>query len=131
MRFVVLFLTFAYLSSGAKIPSVNRFEIWKKLHQEPPPPPPQPFSVDAVTTHYFDVRLDHFNAQDTRTWKMRYMANDQFYVAGGPIFINVGAEWTISEGWLQTGHMYDMARKHNGYMFYTEHRYYGLSHPTP
>lgn len=42
----------------------------------------------------------------------------------------VGAEWTIDEGWLQSGAMFDMAQEHGGYMFYTEHRYYGKSIPT-
>lgn len=42
----------------------------------------------------------------------------------------VGGEWTISEGWLITGHMHDMARDLNGTAFYTEHRYYGESRPT-
>lgn len=130
MRLVILFVAFISLSSTAKLPSIKSHDIWSRLHREPPPPPPQPFSVDAVTTQYFDVRVDHFNAQETRTWRMRYMANDQFYIPGGPIFIYVGAEWSISEGWLQSGHMFDLARKHGGYMFYTEHRYYGLSYPT-
>lgn len=42
-----------------------------------------------------------------------------------------GGEWTISSGWLLTGHMHDMARDLNGTMYYTEHRYYGDSRPTP
>jgi len=52
------------------------------------------------------------------------------FVAGSPIFIYVGGEWEISAGWISTGHMFDMAREMNGTMFYTEHRYYGKSHPT-
>lgn len=46
------------------------------------------------------------------------------------MFIYVGGEWEISEGWLMGGHMYYMARDMNGSMFYTEHRYYGKSFPT-
>lgn len=131
MRLTILFVACICLSNAAKIPRLTSLDIWSRLHREPPPPPPRSVSINAVTTNFFDVRLDHFNAQDTRTWKMRYMANDQFYQPGGPIFIFVGGEWTITEGWLQNGHMYDMAEENNGYMFYTEHRYYGESHPTP
>lgn len=29
-----------------------------------------------------------------------------------------------------TGQVFDIAQEHNGYMFYTEHRYYGQSYPT-
>lgn len=61
---------------------------------------------------------------------MRYLANSEHYREGGPIFIFVGGEWEISSGWITGGHMYDMAREMNGYLFYTEHRYYGWSRPT-
>ena len=43
----------------------------------------------------------------------------------------VGGEWTIDEDTLKYGHTYDMMRQLNGTMYYTEHRYYGASHPTP
>lgn len=59
------------------------------------------------------------------------MANNEHFQPGGPIFIYVGGEWTISPGWIQGGHTYDMAAERNGYLFYTEHRYYGISHPVP
>lgn len=59
------------------------------------------------------------------------MSNDEHFQAGGPIFIFVGGEWDISPGWIQGGHTYDMAAERNGYLFYTEHRYYGISRPTP
>lgn len=61
----------------------------------------------------------------------RYYRNDEFFERGGPIFVYVGGEWTISPGNLLGGHIYDMARELNAQMFYTEHRYYGLSLPTP
>lgn len=58
------------------------------------------------------------------------MRNDEFVKPGGPIFIYVGGEWTISPGWIRGGHMYNMAKEFDGQLFYTEHRYYGESHPT-
>jgi hypothetical protein len=64
------------------------------------------------------------------SYSQRYYANDEFYQNGGPIFIFVGGEWAISPGWATSGHMVDMAREMNGYVFYTEHRFYGLSKPT-
>lgn len=58
------------------------------------------------------------------------MHNNEFYVEGGPMFVFIGGEWEINSDYLMTGQMYDMAKEHNGYMFYTEHRYYGNSFPT-
>lgn len=42
----------------------------------------------------------------------------------------IGGEWAISDGWVLGGHMHDIAKELNGQIFYTEHRYYGASHPT-
>jgi Serine carboxypeptidase S28 len=61
---------------------------------------------------------------------MRFYGNSEFFKPGGPLFIYVGGEWAISEGWLTSGHMVDMAREMNGYIFYTEHRFYGQTRPT-
>lgn len=44
--------------------------------------------------------------------------------------IFIGGEWGITPGPLLSSQLYDIAREHNGYMFYTEHRYYGKSYPT-
>lgn len=83
-----------------------------------------------VKEKWIEQPLNHFDRQDVRTWKMRYLQNEQYYVEGGPIFIFVGGESTVSKIWLENSHMHDMARDLNGTMFHTEHRYYGQSRPT-
>lgn len=58
------------------------------------------------------------------------MYNDEFFGGdGSPLFILVGGEWDINEGWLRAGNMYQAAQENKGCMFYTEHRYYGESLP--
>ncbi|KAJ6645999.1 Thymus-specific serine protease [Pseudolycoriella hygida] len=79
---------------------------------------------------FVEQRLDNFNSNNDETWLMRYYRNDEFFVSGGPIFIFVGGQWPISGGLLLGGHMFDMAEELRGQMFYTEHRFYGFSHPT-
>jgi Serine carboxypeptidase S28 len=84
-----------------------------------------------ISEKYIEQRVDNFNPQDNRMWKMRYFENNEHSSPGGPIFIYVGGEWTISAGSISAGtHIYDLAKEHNGTLFYTEHRYYGKSHPT-
>ncbi|KAK9693699.1 Serine carboxypeptidase S28 [Popillia japonica] len=104
-----------------------QFLKWK--HGLPPIGEPQA-RARAPILNTITQRVDHFNPRDTRTFSMRYYSNDQFYLPGGPIFIMIGGEWDITPGYVQTGLMFDMAAEHNGYMFYTEHRYYGNTHPT-
>lgn len=86
---------------------------------------------EIVEVRYIEQQLNNFDPQDERTWQMRYLENNFFLQPGGPIFIYIGGEWTVSSRSILTGHMHDMARNLNGTMFYTEHRYYGASHPTP
>lgn len=86
--------------------------------------------VQNVNEAWIEQPLDHFNPRENRTWSMRYYENSALYKPGGPIFIMIGGEWEISPGYLQTGLMYDIAKAHNGMLYYTEHRYYGKSHPT-
>lgn len=87
----------------------------------------EPFPVDEL---WIKQPLDHFNASDIRTWQMRYLENNMFFRSGGPIFIFVGGEWSISAKFLLNSYVRDMARELNGTMFYTEHRYFGDSRPT-
>lgn len=74
--------------------------------------------------------LDYFNPRDNRTWSMRYFENTAFFNKTGPILIQLGGEWEIGPGFLQTGLMYDIGSVHGAMLYYTEHRYYGKSRPT-
>ncbi|XP_020814042.1 putative serine protease K12H4.7 [Drosophila serrata] len=103
---------------------------FKRLHEEPEQPATQN-RADIVQTLWIEQKLDHFDASETRTWQMRYMLNDALYKSGGPLFIYLGGEWEISSGRITGGHIYDMAKEHNGLLAYTEHRYYGQSKPLP
>uniref|UniRef100_A0A1L8DPD6 Putative thymus-specific serine protease n=1 Tax=Nyssomyia neivai TaxID=330878 RepID=A0A1L8DPD6_9DIPT len=125
----ILFLCLVLLSIGFSDVFGNPWKILEDLHKEPPPPTPKG-NPRAVTEKWIEQRLSHFDDSNNATFDMRYLANDQFYQPGGPIFIYVGGEWSVSPGWILGGHMFDMAREMNGYMFYTEHRFYGQTRPT-
>lgn len=110
--------------------SFNRFK--KYLNREPPIDPAATFDDDEIVeTKWIEQRLNNFDPQDDRVWDMRYLENSFFLQEGAPIFIYIGGEWTVSAGWLLTGHMHDMAANMSGLMIYSEHRYYGRSLPTP
>lgn len=85
----------------------------------------------APAQKFIEQSLDNFNPQDDRRWQMRYYENNAYFQPGGPIFIYLGGEWTISSGAVTGGTlMVEMAQEMNGMLFYTEHRYYGQSRPT-
>ncbi|KAF7988522.1 hypothetical protein HCN44_001095 [Aphidius gifuensis] len=78
---------------------------------------------------WIEQPLDHFDVTNNNTWKMRYYENNEFFNGNGSIFIMLGGESPITTGYLLVGQLYENAKKHNGIMYYTEHRYYGKSHP--
>ncbi|XP_054747578.1 putative serine protease K12H4.7 [Anastrepha obliqua] len=100
----------------------------KYLHREPPME--QASTRASVETKWIEQKLDNFDDNNNGTWNMRYMENAEYFKEGGPMFIYLGGEWSISAGMISSGHFVDMAAEHNGMLFYTEHRYYGQSRPT-
>ncbi|XP_001954817.4 putative serine protease K12H4.7 [Drosophila ananassae] len=99
------------------------------LYQEPFSGPYTKNEVASVEELWLDQRVDHFDENNNGTWKMRYFRNAKYHNPQGPIYIFVGGEWTISPGLMSTGLTHDMAVENSGMLFYTEHRYYGLSLP--
>lgn len=84
----------------------------------------------ALRTRQIDLRLDHFNPLDRRTFEGRYFVNSEFYTAGGPIFIYVSASFEVYDEFLTRGNVFDIARELEGHLFSLEHRYLGTSRPT-
>ncbi|XP_071057007.1 putative serine protease K12H4.7 [Onthophagus taurus] len=121
--------SFAFFVLLIAIHLVNSQHFLKSLKHGPPKQTVFKKGSKAAVWDTISQRVDHFNPVDLREWEMRYIYNDQFYKPGGPLFIFLGGEWEIDEGYIRTGQMFDMANEHNGYMFYTEHRYYGRSQP--
>ncbi|KAL4707910.1 hypothetical protein ACJJTC_013701 [Scirpophaga incertulas] len=106
------------------------------LLKEPPlrvdlrPPEGSEALARNVFSGFVFMPIDHFDPQNNETYVMRYMYNQDFFGDfGNPVYILIGGEWDINAGWLRTGNMYEMAVENKGYMFYTEHRYYGASLP--
>lgn len=131
MKFLILFifLTSVLNFSSAFFGYTNKFNT----HEEPPISYSTRFGgIFAIPTQkYIEQSLDHFNPSDDRKWMMRYYENDVYFQSDGPIFIYLGGEWQISPGSITQGTLIvEMAQENNGILFYTEHRYYGLSRPT-
>lgn len=135
MKLIFLIFTLGALLqvSQALFGNYKKMMTEDMLHREPPlRDTGTPFNTfDTIYEGWVRTRLDQFDPSNDESYFMRYLMNKDHLVEGGPIFIFVGGEWTISPGYLQRGHMYDMARNLSGLMIYTEHRYYGFSTPTP
>ncbi|XP_062329699.1 thymus-specific serine protease [Osmerus eperlanus] len=86
--------------------------------------------VGVSDEQWFVQKLDHFNGADSREWKQRYFVNDDFYKAGGPVFLMIGGEGPANPAWMQTGSWLTYAKKFGALCLMLEHRFYGKSHPT-
>lgn len=90
------------------------------------------FRVTAqVQTRLIDLRVDHFNPLDRRTFDARYFINQQDWFAGGPIFVYVPNRFEDYTQFLTAGAVYEISHDTNGMMVALEPRYYGESRPTP
>lgn len=59
-----------------------------------------------------------------------FQKNDEYYKAGGPIFVFIGGEAPADIGWMYDGDWIKNAKKYNAMTYQLEHRYYGDSQPT-
>lgn len=82
-----------------------------------------------ISTKWIEQPLDHFDENESRTWKMRYFERLDSWKANGPIYLFINGEGTASEVFLQTGMLYELAKETEGAMYLSEHRYYGKSKP--
>lgn len=98
----------------------------------------------AWKTFYIDQYLDHFNHNDDRTFKERYLVNgnqsyykyrknQSFYIwqktkkddwfnrESGPVFFYAGNEGDIEGFWNNTGFMFDIAPVFQALIVFAEH----------
>eukprot|EP01155_Anaeramoeba_flamelloides_P030472 Anaeramoba_flamelloidesa86839_221.p1 GENE.a86839_221~~a86839_221.p1 ORF type:complete len:477 (-),score=94.12 a86839_221:49-1458(-) len=119
-------LTFALLITILLLKTVLSIQPHHVWHAE---------SDDRIDENSVDVRwltqkLDHFNAQDTRTFQQRYYVNATWYKPGvGPIFLSLGGEGELTSKWIQSGQCVDLAKEYGALVLGLEHRYYGKSQP--
>uniref|UniRef100_A0A0N4Z6G9 Lysosomal Pro-X carboxypeptidase n=1 Tax=Parastrongyloides trichosuri TaxID=131310 RepID=A0A0N4Z6G9_PARTI len=79
--------------------------------------------------YYNKMPIDHFNYNNNKTFKLRYLINTKSYKAGGPIFFYTGNEGSIESFAKNTGFMWDIAPDYHAAIVFAEHRYYGKSLP--
>lgn len=84
-----------------------------------------------ITSRLVDLRVDHFNPLDRRSYDARYFVNSQHWLAGGPIFIYVNGGFEVYDDFLEGGMIFELAEELNGNLFALEHRFFGESRPTP
>ncbi|CAI5444186.1 unnamed protein product [Caenorhabditis angaria] len=122
MKELLIFLIFVLVSSleGSKWPR-RRSLIHPKTFDDIPP--------NVEVKWYKGMRVDHFAYGNTDTFNLRFMWNNTFYKAGGPIFFYTGNEGSLEGFVTATGIMFDIAQQFNASLIFAEHRYYGQTQP--
>uniref|UniRef100_A0A915EET0 Uncharacterized protein n=1 Tax=Ditylenchus dipsaci TaxID=166011 RepID=A0A915EET0_9BILA len=84
------------------------------------------------STDYYDkMPVDHFVADSTNTFSLKYLYNMDSYKPGGPLFFYTGNEGAIELFAEVTGIMFDLAPVFNAAIVFGEHRYYGRRSSMP
>lgn len=79
---------------------------------------------------WFTQKLDHFDAQNTDTWKQLYFVNSTMYKPGGPVFFILGGEGPLTPTTVGGRFVINnYAKLFNGLIVALEHRFYGQSMP--
>ena len=85
-------------------------------------------NVDSFVEKTFDNMVDHFNAQDDRTYKQRYWVSDEYWKEDGPIFVYICGEYRCS---VPDTRLYPfmIGATYGARFLVVEHRFYGDSQP--
>jgi pimeloyl-ACP methyl ester carboxylesterase len=84
----------------------------------------------AITAGLLEQKLDHNNAEDTRTFKQRYFVNSTQAVSeDSPVILYICGEATCDEDQLGRKTLVAFAKELTAHIVTLEHRYYGLSQP--
>lgn len=120
--FILLFLQI-YLSNGLGFPFRGGLRY---LHDRAK----KTYNMTKIELKLIQQPIDHFD-NTSKTWKMRYCQDLEFYKTNGPIYLLIGGEGPLEEqyGLLASGLVYNLAKETNGAMILSEHRYYGKSLP--
>jgi hypothetical protein len=130
MRFLTVLLLLCSLAIAFAWPHHLQHNLHRKFQQ---------IEQDAIKKGYemppaqfFTQILDHFNHQDTRTWKQRYFVNATFWKGPtSPIFFQIGGEGAINPSYVVSLEMAVYAQQHGALQIALEHRFYGESIPLP
>ena len=124
---VVLFLSFLLVGSLALSPSgFFKFVAEKEGHRLS-----RNVSDYVQKEFWFDGQLiDHFNPEDTRTYKQRYFTIDTFWdPKDGPVILYICGEYECPG--IPSNRLYPLvlAQKYKARVLALEHRFYGASQP--
>lgn len=83
-----------------------------------------------MSTHFYDQRLDHGDANNSQTFKQRYFVDSQYAEnESSPVFYIICGEWNCA-GTGSYGYAVNLAKKVKAHLVALEHRFYGESLPT-
>jgi pimeloyl-ACP methyl ester carboxylesterase len=135
---VVLLLLFLGLVGVFSAPATKKVQRKRAIHGRPwfgltPKPTVKgPLNPGVSDDQYIASKVDHFDSSNTNTYQQRYWYNDQWYSAGGPVFLMIGGESAEDSSWVADGDLVwtQLAAANNAMVFLIEHRYYGASQVT-
>ena len=93
---------------------------------------PYAAASSSAHAHTWDAPIDHFNADDTSTFKQRYFFNAEYFQpsannSNNLVFLMIGGEGTLQGP--PGGFVAELGKEHSALLVALEHRFYGESFP--
>ena len=84
------------------------------------------------SAQWHTATVDHFNAQDVRTWQQKYYVDDSHYGAtqSAPVYLTLQGEGPLSADYIDGTMAISYAQSTQALVVALEHRFYGDSQPT-
>jgi thymus-specific serine protease len=83
------------------------------------------FNAPEIPFLEFDQKVDHYDTSLVDTYKQAYYVDDRHYKNGGPIFLELTGEWSLSTAGIDNSLENALALRHGGLHVALEHRFYG------
>ncbi|KAI0116341.1 peptidase S28 [Nemania sp. FL0031] len=132
-----LFSVFLWLLCYSGLASAYAFPPRQRLSpRRLQPAVTSPLVSRSRPAYYFDQTIDHFPHSSRYaphakgTFKQRYFVETSYYKPGGPVFLFLGGEGSITgDTHLDNSLIEQLSKKFNGIGIVIENRYYGTSIP--
>ncbi|KAF7632710.1 hypothetical protein Mgra_00007928 [Meloidogyne graminicola] len=120
--FIIISSLFCFNPIGLKNDFIREMEIKRRIQLQTKIDKPKL----KWTEEWFDnVPIDHFSSEDSRTFKLRYLINtDYFKYKDAPIFFCLGDEGGIDDSTDYNGFMVETASEFGAALIFAEHRFF-------
>jgi serine protease 16 len=114
-----------FIALATQCMALLRVKSWGEMREEIAIEEGESFAAADIPFLEFEQKQDHFDKSNKNTYKQTYFVDERHYKAGGPIFLELTGEWSLTTTSLDLRLENALAKRHGGLHVGLEHRFYG------